>query len=155
MIAGSDRICYEDELPNGKSYKDKMLARVPLELSRGHFTRALPYAQYIKILQASSVHVYLPRPFGVSWSLLEVMPCKCAVVESDTEPVREIIEDGKNGFLADFFSPKDIDQKVLGILSYPTFMKEIKTKARETGLECFALHYTLPRQLDILTRLLK
>ncbi len=155
VIAGSDRICYEDEVLSGKSYKDEMLAKVPLDLSRVHFAGALPYAEYIKILQASSVHVYLTRPFVLSWSVLEAMSCGCVVVGSDTEPVREIIEDGRNGFLADFFSPRDIAKKVLGVLSYPSFTKEIKSKARETVLKRFALHHTIPKHMDLLSSLLK
>ena len=153
VIAASERVCYGDPLPDGKSYKDLMLAKVPLDFKRVHFVGALPYGQYRKVLQAPSVHVYLTRPFVLSWSLMEAMSCGCAVVGSNTEPVREVIRDGVNGVLADFFSPKDIAEKIIGTLTYPSFTKEMRQKARETILRRFSLKKLLPRHLGLMHHL--
>lgn len=67
-----------------------------------HFLGKLPYAQYRRVLQVSAVHVYLTYPFVLSWSLLEALGSGCAVVASDTAPVREVIWDGENGMLVDY-----------------------------------------------------
>lgn len=153
IIVGSERVCYGPPLPDGKSYKEKMLETVPLDLSRVHFTGSLPYGKYLKVLQSSTVHVYLTRPFVLSWSLLEAMACGCTVVGSDTEPVREVITEGVNGFLVDFQDPLKIAEKIISILSYPSFMKEIKLKARRTITEHYNLTDKLSKYINIINNL--
>jgi glycosyltransferase involved in cell wall biosynthesis len=153
VIVASERVCYGRPLPEGKSYKDMMLEKVPLDLSRVHFVGTLPYGEYKKVLQASSVHIYLTRPFVLSWSFLEAMACGCVIVASDTEPVREVIRDGVNGILTNFFSPKEIANKVVGALTYPSIIEEVKKKARETIERGYALKDLLPRHLKIIEQL--
>ncbi|MBX9634148.1 MAG: glycosyltransferase, partial [Magnetospirillum sp.] len=109
VVAGEDHVHYGQRLPDGDSWKRRMLAELPeLDLSRLHFTGTLPAPHYRLLLQASSAHVYLTVPFVLSWSLLDAMACGCAVVASDTKPVREVVTDGGNGLLADFLSPDSI-----------------------------------------------
>ena len=80
-------MAYGRPLPDGKTYKELMLERLPLDLSRVHFTGLLPYPDYLKVLQASSVHVYLTRPFVLSWSMLEAMSVGCVIVGSATPQI--------------------------------------------------------------------
>lgn len=126
VIVGDNRVCYGKSLPDGSSYKDFMLKKVPLDLSRVHFTGSLPYGQYLQVIQASSVHVYLTRPFVLSWSMLEAMSTGCLIVGSDTAPVTEIIKDGENGLLVDFFSPKNIAERIDEVLNHPTHMSTLR-----------------------------
>ena len=151
IIAGADRVCYGAKRKDGRSWKEVMLDRVPLPRHRVHFVGTLPYDRYRALLRASSVHVYLTRPFVLSWSCLEAMACGCVVVGSDTEPVREVIKDGENGFLADFHSHRDIAQKVVAALHYGDMMDGIRKRARETVQNRFDLSKLLPRQLAVLT----
>jgi glycosyltransferase involved in cell wall biosynthesis len=127
-----------------------MLEKIPLNSTRVHFVGSLPYGKYLKLLQASDVHVYLTRPFVLSWSMLEAMSCGCVVVASDTEPVREVIKEGVNGFLTDFFNPEQIAHKVLAVLSYPSFVKEISINARNTIVNRFSLQKLLPAHLKLI-----
>ncbi len=105
VIAGEDRSCYGPPRADGLTWKKYMLKRVKLPSERVHFTGSLPYGEYRSLLRCSSAHIYLTRPFVLSWSMLEAMSCGCLVIGSDTEPVREVLTDRKNGLLCDFFSP--------------------------------------------------
>lgn len=85
-----------------------MLLEVELDPTRTHFLGRLPYAEYVKVLQVSAVHVYLTYPFVLSWSVLEAMTCRASVVGSNTQPVQEVVRNGENGRLVDFFDADDL-----------------------------------------------
>ena len=112
VVVGADRVAYGRRLEDGRTYKQKMLEETPdLDLERLHFTGLLPYGQYRDVVRASSLHLYLTVPFVLSWSMLECMAAGCLVLGSDTEPVREVIEDGVNGLLVDFHDVEAIADK--------------------------------------------
>lgn len=90
VIAGQDRISYGAKLPDGDSYKKRALNDHNFDQDRLHFTGLLPRARYRDLLRRSAVHVYLTRPFVLSWSLLEAMACGCSIVASDNDAVREV-----------------------------------------------------------------
>src|SRR6185312_15560254 len=75
VIVGGNEVSYGRKLPGEMNYRQMMLAEVgeQLDLSRVHFLGRIPYAQFLRILQISSVHVYLTYPFVLSWSMLEAM----------------------------------------------------------------------------------
>ncbi|MDJ0949529.1 MAG: glycosyltransferase [Alphaproteobacteria bacterium] len=150
VIVGEDRVAYGAKLPEGDSWKKRMLAEVEVDETRLHFTGPLPYGQYLKVLQASSAHVYLTVPFVLSWSMIEAMCAGCVVIGSDTPPVREVIEDGKNGLLVGFFDIEGIADRVEEVLDHPTRMAEIREHARQTVLERYALKDLLPKHLAVL-----
>jgi glycosyltransferase involved in cell wall biosynthesis len=148
VIVGKNRVAYGKTLPDGKTYKEAMLEKFPLDLNRVHFTDLLPYSEYLQVLQASMAHIYLTRPFVLSWSMLEALSTGCLIVGSDTAPVTEVIKDGVNGLLVDFFSPQQICDRVCEALDNPDKMAAIRTKARETILENYDLAKLLPEHLQ-------
>ena len=150
VVVASERVCYGKPLPNGVSYKEHMLKKVPLDLSRIHFVGSLPYGLYLKVIQASDVHIYLTRPFVLSWSMIESMSTGCLVVGSDTPPVAEVIQDGKNGLLVDFFSPKQVADRVDEVFAHPNRMAELRKNARDTVLERYSHQVLLPRHIQLI-----
>lgn len=148
VVAGDDRVAYGKLLPDGKTYKQLMLEKLSLDMSRLHFTGSLPYIQYRQVLQASSAHIYLTRPFVLSWSMLEAMACGCLLIGSNTAPVTEVIQDGKNGLLADFFSPTEIADRVDEVLEQGDRYSTIRTNARKTVLNHYRLQKLLPQHLQ-------
>ncbi|MGE4298706.1 MAG: glycosyltransferase family 4 protein [Desulfovibrionaceae bacterium] len=147
VIAGSDRVSYGRQLPEGETYKQRMLDTLDLDMSRVHFVGSLPYGQYKRLLQASHAHIYLTRPFVLSWSMLEAMSCGCCVVASDTAPVREVVRNDVNGLLVDFFSPEQIAARVGEVLDDPDRKRAIREAARRTIVDRFDLARLLPGHL--------
>jgi glycosyltransferase involved in cell wall biosynthesis len=152
VIVGADRVAYGPKPPGCDSYREWMKSRVRLDWSRVHFTGALPYGQYLQVLQASLVHVYLTRPFVLSWSLIEALAAGCLVVASDTAPVREVIEDGVNGLLTDFFDVQAIAGRVEDALANADRYAGLRQSARQTAERRYALQDLLPRHLALLKR---
>jgi glycosyltransferase involved in cell wall biosynthesis len=105
VIVGGDGVSYGRRPPNGGNWREAMLAEVGdrLDLDRIWFAGKLPYADYQRVLQLSTVHTYLTFPFVLSWSFIEAMACGCTIVGSRTGPVEEVLEDGVNGRLVPFF----------------------------------------------------
>jgi glycosyltransferase involved in cell wall biosynthesis len=110
----------------------------------------LPYEQFIPLLQLSACHVYLTYPFVMSWSLLEAMACGCAVVGSDTAPVREVIRHGQNGLLVDFFSPTDLATAVTELLQDRQRAKAFGVEARRTVESTYDLDVCVDRQVALM-----
>ena len=89
-----------------------------------------PYADYVHLLQTSAAHVYLTYPFVLSWSMLEAMAAGCLVVASNTAPVLDVIRDGENGRLVDFFDPEALAERVAGGLARPDEFRGLREAAR-------------------------
>jgi len=150
LIVGGNETSYGPRPPAGQSYKAQMLKELEgaIDLSRVHFLGKVPYSTYLSILQISRVHVYLTYPFVLSWSMLEAMAAGCLIVASKTQPVEEVIRDGKNGLLVDFFSPETISQRVVAVLEDPGAYANLRHNARRTIVENYDLKtICLPAQL--------
>lgn len=150
VVVGGEGVFYGKPLPDGKSWKQKMLDELPLDRQRLHFTGYLTRPDYQTVLQASTVHVYLSRPFILSWSMLEAMACGCTLVASATPPIREVVNDGVNGLLADFFNPRELADRIEAALVDPGLRRGLSLRARETVLDRYDLRQQLPRQLELI-----
>lgn len=133
VIVGGDGVSYGAAAPGGRSWKDVFLdeVRERIDPERVHFTGRLSYERYLALLRVSTVHVYLTYPFVLGWSLLEAMSSGCAIVASDTPPVREAIVHGETGRLADFFDVAGLADEVCCLLEDPAARARLGTAARE------------------------
>lgn len=139
VIVGGDDVSYGSRLPKGDSYRKQALAEVEINFERVHFLGKIPYQQYLDVLSVSSVHVYLTVPFVLSWSMLEAMSAGCLVIGSDTRPVREVIRDGENGILVDFFSPSAIFDAIVTAIDSPEAFHSLRHAARMTIVDNYTL----------------
>lgn len=157
VIVGGDGTSYGPPPAAAACWREHLLAELGsrLDLSRVIFLGRVPYDTYLRVLQISSVHVYLTYPFVLSWSCLEAMAAGCAVVGSATAPVEEVIVDGVNGLLVDFFSPRAIADAVASVLDHPDRMAAMRAAARRTIVDRYDFHRVcLPRYLALVDRLL-
>ena len=146
VLVGEDRTAYGRTAPEGKTWKQVALEKIPLDPARAHFTGPLTTAEYRTVLQASSAHLYLTRPFVLSWSCMEAMSAGCALVASRTQPVEEVIEHGVNGLLVDFFQPRQAADAMCAVLENPEAFKPMRQKARETIVTRYAIRELWPRR---------
>ncbi|MGE5638908.1 MAG: glycosyltransferase, partial [Clostridia bacterium] len=146
---------YSPRLPSGETYRRRLLAELngKIDLSRVVFTGRLPYGQYLELLRRSAVHVYLTYPFVLSWSMLEAMSAGCLVLGSRTAPVEEVIRDGENGLLVDFFDREALAAAIDEALGRD--LSSLREKARQTVVQRFDLKTVcLPAQQRLVERLL-
>ena len=157
LLVGADDVSYGSRPDPAKfsalKWKDIFANEVRGQISdadwqRVHFLGHVPYKYFIPLLQLSTVHVYLTYPFVLSWSLLEAMSVGCAIVASDTQPLREAIVHNKTGKLFNFFDPSALSQSVCDLLNNPEERGRLGANARAFALANYDLQSVcLPKQL--------
>ncbi|HMW80794.1 glycosyltransferase family 4 protein [Accumulibacter sp.] len=156
LIVGGDDVSYGRRLPDGETYRSRYRRELgdTLDENRVHFLGKVPYGRFLDVLRLSSAHVYLTYPFVLSWSLLEAMSCACPVIASDTPPVREVVEAGRNGLLVDFFSPQQLAAEIVQLLAQPDRLRAQRLQARRDVEQHFDLaQRTLPRLVRLVEEL--
>ena len=155
IIVGGDGVSYGAKPPDGKTWKQIFLDEVKdqLDLGRVLFVGHIEYKYFIPLLQISTVHVYLTYPFVLSWSLLEAMACGCAIVASDTAPLREAIVDQSTGILVDFFNPDQLADSTIKLLQDAPLRKQLGESARAFAIANYDLNTVcLPRMLALIKK---
>ena len=160
LIVGGDGVSYGRRPEKAASYPAQLLAELDgkVDLKRVHFLGHLPYQQYLTVLQISTVHVYLTYPFVLSWSLVEAMAAGCLVIGSRSAPVEEVICDGENGQLVDFFDVEGLGNRIANALAGggDGVNDSIRAAARQTVIARYELNSVcLPAYLNLLRSLLQ
>lgn len=144
VIVGGDDVSYGQHLPDGESYRKRLLKEVTIDPTRVHFLGRIPYEQYLTVLRVSTAHVYLTIPFVLSWSMLEAMAAGCTVIGSDTPPVREVIRHEENGLLVNFQNPEAVADAVDYTLSSKGQASALRIAARGSVLT----HYSVTEGIE-------
>lgn len=156
IILGGDKVSYGSAPASGRTWKEELLKEVgqDLDMRRVHFLGNVPYPVYLRLLQVSAAHVYLTYPFVLSWSLLEAMSAGCLVIGSRTPPVEEVMRDGENGILVDFFDHAALADTVAAALAKRGSHTRLRMQARETILANYDLkRICLPQQIELVESL--
>ena len=151
VIVGGDTVSYGAAPKQGGSWKEIFLNEVrdKVDLSRIHFMGRVPYPTFVALMQLSRVHAYLTYPFVLSWSMLEAMAAGAHIVGSRTAPVQELIQDGVNGRLVDFFDVPGWSRALIEGLENPDRYDGLRKAARATIVNGYDLQRRcLPRIAD-------
>ena len=153
LIVGGDGVSYGARPEAGPSWKELFVnearPHIPdADWARVHFLGHIAYEHFVALLQLSTVHVYLTYPFVLSWSLLEAMSAGCAIVASNTQPLREAIQHNETGLLVDFFDAPALAQAICTLLDDPVTQQRLGQNARAFAQQNYDLKtICLPQQL--------
>ncbi len=153
VIVGGEGASYGAQPPAGKTWRGIFLDEVgaKLDMQRIHYVGQVPHQVLTGLMQVSAAHVYLTYPFVLSWSLLEAMSIGCLVVGSDTAPLREVVQDGVNGLLVDFFDHEALARRVADALERRAQLQPLRDAARDTVVRRFDLRtHCLPALVGLL-----
>jgi glycosyltransferase involved in cell wall biosynthesis len=153
LIVGEDGTGYGSAAPAGTIWREvftsEVRSRIPdSDWARVHFLGRLDRDAFTSLLKLSRVHVYLSYPFVLSWSLIEAMSVGASIVASDTAPVREVITDGEQGRLVDFFEHQALVEVVNDLLDRPGERQRLGEAARAVAQSRYDLgSVCLPLQI--------
>ena len=152
VIVGGDGVSYGQPPQGGVTWRQVLLEELAgqLDLQRVHFVGTVPHPVLHRLFRLCRAHAYLSYPFVLSWSLLEAMACGAVVVGSATPPVEEVITDGENGHLVEFFDRDGWLDRLEQVLAVPEGQRQIARHARQTMVERYDLRSVcLPQQLAL------
>lgn len=157
VIVGSNGVSYG--AASRENLREKFWTEVLPELSLAareqvHFVGRVPHAALMDLFRVCAAHVYLTYPFVLSWSMLEAMACGALVIGSDTAPVAEVITDGVNGWLVDFFDAEKLAMRVQEAIDHPERQHPLRMAAVNTIHQRHELRQAcLPKQIELIETL--
>ena len=80
---------------------------------------------------------------------MDALSCGATVLASRTPPIEEMIREGENGLLADFFEPEDFANKAIEVLKDPGAFRQLGKAGEQMIIEKYSLEAVLPRMLKI------
>ncbi|MEM1372853.1 MAG: glycosyltransferase family 4 protein [Pseudomonadota bacterium] len=150
LIIGGNETSYGPKAKTEGGFRAELEKEVgaSVDWSRVHFLGQVPYPDFQKVVQISRCHIYLTKPFVLSWSLLEAMSMEAPIVASDVAPVREAITHGETGMLVDFFQPEALADQVADVLARPDAYAPMRRAAREHVVKTYDFETVcLPRHI--------
>jgi glycosyltransferase involved in cell wall biosynthesis len=106
--------------------------RRPEQIHSRSYRRSPALERAREIYSRSLVWIVASRSEGFALPVLEAMACGCAVVATDCGGPRDIIEDGRNGFLVPVGDASAIVSRVQLLLADAALRNQMRRRAQET-----------------------
>jgi glycosyltransferase involved in cell wall biosynthesis len=105
--------------------------------------------QIPELLSVSNIYVTASSREGLPVSVMEAMAMEKPIVAYNIRGVRDLVEDGVNGFLVLFGDAKGLTEKILYLIEHPEIAEEMGKKGRERIEKEFSLDVVL-HQMEVL-----
>jgi len=100
------------------------------------FTGFVPYGEkVVKNYQASDIYITASKSENMPIAILEAMAVGLPIITVKERGLKEIINDGVNGFFAKTDNPADMAKKTLELLSDPVLLKKFSKASRKLALQ--------------------
>lgn len=154
VVCGSDNIYYGWDALHTKSssFRQWVMDRVEHDPEKFLFLGHITPEDLAELLCLSDLHVHLTVPFVLSWSFFNALACGRVVLGSDSPPVREVIDHGRNGLLEPLFDVDRLTATALRVLDDPAEFAPIGAAARATIEEKYSLDVCIPELSDYFER---
>jgi glycosyltransferase involved in cell wall biosynthesis len=155
LVAGRDRVCYgtDLELLKTTSFKQWVFSQESYDLSKFRFLEWVQVPDLIQMLHLTDLHLFLTTPFVLSWSLFNALSCGATVLASNVAPVREVVRDGENGLLGEFFDIEGLARRALEVLDDPRAFHPLGEAGARLIREKYSLEVMLPRFAEYYERI--
>ena len=97
----------------------------------------------ISILRCSDLFVFPSSSEGLPNAVIEAALCKLPIVASDIDPVLEIIDDGRSGWIVPVEGVEEICLAIKEAAGNPAFAKQLAAAAYDDATSTFDLHNTI------------
>ena len=151
LVAGDERTNYGHELHHirNQTFKEWVLSQDDYDLDRFHFLGSIPLDDLVTLYGLSDLHIYLTVPYVVSWSLMQAMAAECTILASATAPVQEVIDDGVQGLLENFYDVVGLSRQAVHVLRDPRQFHHLGKAARARILERYELKFCTEKLVQL------
>jgi len=108
-----------------------------------------------ELLSVSNIYVTASSREGLPVSVMEAMAMEKPIIAYNIRGVRDLVEDGANGFLVSFGDVKGLAEKILYLMEHPEVAVEMGKKGRERIEKEFSLGVILPQMKALYKEILE
>ena len=142
-----------DLIGEGKQ-KEELKKLAESEKVSVNFFGTIPNFKLPEILNRYHIFILPSLYEGMPKTLLEAMSCNIACIATNVPGSREVIQNGKNGLLAET-SSASLRENILKLINNLEFQKTLGENAREFILKNFSLKTQIQKELSIYQNLTK